>query len=183
MIFLRSYIQKVFPQYEFSDITISPLVKGFPPSLTLIWFLPSMNTSQLGEGWTKAEGLSTFTIFTGFLLSVTLHVLSQGRAVVKGSLIFLHSKGFCPLWILLGQIEKGEWRLFHIHCTQGSSPVRTLTWWMKKTAVEKGLPTYFALEVTFSGVGNIIWDKNRPDTRDFPTFFAFIRLLLSVNLL
>jgi hypothetical protein len=87
-----------------------------------------MNTLRLGKEWMKAERLSTFTRFTTFLPHVSLPIWNQEGAVLKGSLIFLYSKGFSPAWILLGQTSKGEWRPFHIHCALGSSLVRTLTW-------------------------------------------------------
>ena len=96
---------------------LSPLVKGFHRFLMLTGFLPSTNILRLGKGWMKAEGLSTFTGFTGFLLPVSLPMWNQGGAIMKGSLIFLYSKGFSPAWILLGQTNKSEWRFFHIHCT------------------------------------------------------------------
>ena len=86
----------------------SPLVKGFHRFLMLTGFLPSMNTLRLGKGWMKAEGLSTFTGFTGFLLPVSLPMWNQGGAISKGSLIFLYSKGFSLAWILLGQTNKSE---------------------------------------------------------------------------
>lgn len=53
----------------------------------------------------------------------------------------------------------------------------------EKNTVTTGLPTCFALEETFSRVGNIILDKSRAVTGDFPMFFAFLRLLPSVNML
>ena len=126
-----------------SSLTVpetSSHVKGFGPFLTLKGFLPSMNTLRLGKEWMKAERLSTFTRFTTFLPHVSLPIWNQGGAITKGSLIFLYSNGFSPAWILLGQTNKGEWRPFHIHCTLGSSLVRTLTWWVEKQLPQKVYP-------------------------------------------
>ena len=177
-----------------SSLTVtekSPLVKGFHPFLMLTGFLPSMNTLGLCKRWMKAEGLSTCTGFMGFLLHVSLPMWNQGVAIMKGSLIFLHSKGFSPVWILLGQTNKGEWRLF-IHLVQWMYTAHALLWefllWESshdewKNSCHKSYTHILCTQcMTVFGVGNVTWDKSRADTRHFPVFFAFIRLH-SVNVL
>ena len=52
----------------------------------------------------------------------------------------------------------------------------------EKSCHKRCTHTLCTQSMTVFGVGNVTWNKSRAETRYFPTFFAFIRLL-SVNVL
>lgn len=158
----------------------SPLAKGFPTFLTLTGFLPNMNISGEGEGWTKAETVSTFTVFTRFSHrdpSCWLREEQSQKALWTSS----HSKGFPAVQTPLCQKEKRWLEAFPHHCTQVFSPGKTLMQSGREQRSQEAYPLTLYLKIFSLGWRRLFWTKaGSPRLSSIP---GIHKASLSVNLL